>query len=94
MKKVNFTYISEGKTEEEAKEGLFLLIAKLSLLCSVYKLSVYNRDFLNNGRVLTFPDGTIQARADLFIEKVPEITYKKIYEVVNSIRPVCFSITN
>ena len=94
MKRVNFTYISEGETEEKAKENLKLLIAKLNLLCSVYDLSVFNRDFQNNGRVLTFPDGTIQARADLYIEKAPKVTYKKIYEVVNAINPVYFSLSN
>lgn len=35
MKKVNFTYIAEGKNEDEAVENLKLLIARLSLLCSV-----------------------------------------------------------
>jgi predicted negative regulator of RcsB-dependent stress response len=92
MTTVNFMLISNGKTEEEAKDGMKKLVEKLTDLCQQNGLELCARYLINSGRLIQWEETDWQARYDLQIPKRKGITYNQIYKIVNSVQPNPFKI--
>lgn len=91
MKTINFTFITIGTNEDEVKAKMAAMVGELKEKCDALNLELRDGRIFNAGRIL-ISDGEVEARYDLCITKRKGITYREIYKMVNSIKPVYFLI--